>query len=90
MERQILEWTFVAGAIAAAVASVLAVVMLVRWLRGRRNGRPDMWACRAFLCAAGIAALSTAWLVYERHEKCGPTVARTLCESPIELLRRLS
>jgi hypothetical protein len=56
------------------VASVLALVMLVRWLRGRRNGRPAMWAGRAFVCAVGIAGLSTAWLVYERHEKCDRTV----------------
>jgi len=88
MEHQTLEWTFVIGAVAAVVASVLALVMLVRWLRGRRQGRPNMWACRVFLCAIGIAGMSTAWLVYERHEKCDRTVSRTLCESPTEWLRR--
>jgi hypothetical protein len=88
VEHQTLEATFVIGALAGVVASVLALVMLVRWLRGRRNGRPALWAGRAFLCAVGIAGMSTAWLVYERHEKCDRTVSRTLCESPIEWLQR--
>lgn len=88
MEHDTLQRTFVVGAIAAVVAAVLAVVMLVRWLRGRRDGRPVTLATwLVFLGAVSVAGLSTAWLVYERAEKCGPTVARTLCEPPTEWLR---
>jgi hypothetical protein len=64
-----------------------AVVMLVWWLRGRRQGRPVTAAFLAFLISVGVAGLSTAWLAYERHDKCDRTVARTLCESPIDWLR---
>jgi uncharacterized membrane protein YhaH (DUF805 family) len=89
MEHQTLQGTFVVGAIASVVAAVLAVVMLVRWLRDRREGRPSWLACLAFVGAVGIVGLSTAWLVHERAEKCGPTIARTLCKAPTEWLGSL-
>lgn len=82
-----LERAFVLGGIAGVAAIVLAAVMLVWWVRGRRRGRPVALVGLAFLLAAAVAGTSTGWLAYERHQKCGQTVARTLCESPIDWLR---
>jgi hypothetical protein len=76
------------GAIAVLLATVVAVVMLVRWVRCRRGGRPvTSVTWMVFLGAVTVAALSTAWLVHERADKCDQTVARTLCEPPTEWLR---
>jgi hypothetical protein len=68
---------------------VVAVAMVVRGVRGRRGGRPVAPATwMMFLGAVSVAGLSTGWLVHERIDKCDRTVARTLCESPLEWLRR--
>jgi hypothetical protein len=75
--------------IAAAVAGVVAIVLLVHCVRPRRDGRRALSATwLVFLGAVSVAGLSTAWLVHERADKCDRTVARTLCESPRDWLRR--
>ena len=83
MEHDTLQGAFVV----ATAASVLTVVTLIWWVRGRRHARSVTQAGVALLISVGIAVLSTGWLAYERHEKCDRTVARTLCESPIDWLR---
>jgi hypothetical protein len=87
MEHDTLQGAFVVGGVAAIAATALAVVMLVSWARGRRCGRPVAMAGLAFLVSAALAVTSAGWLTYQRHEKCGRTVARTLCESPIDWIR---
>jgi drug/metabolite transporter (DMT)-like permease len=83
MEHDTLEAAF----FVAVGASAVCVVMLIPWVRGRRQGHSAPWTGVALLISVGIAALSTGWLAYERHEKCDRTVARTLCGSPIDWLR---
>jgi hypothetical protein len=79
--------TLQAAFFVAAAASAVAIVMLIPWVRSRRQGGSAPWTGVALLISVGIAALSTGWLAHERHEKCDRTVARTLCESPIDWLR---
>jgi hypothetical protein len=64
----------------------MAALMLVWWYRGRRRGQPVVVAAAAFFVCVAVAGASAGWLVYERHEKCGPTVARALCQSPVDWL----
>jgi uncharacterized membrane protein YidH (DUF202 family) len=90
MEHETLQGSFALALIAVGVATVLAVVMLVRIRRGRRGGQPVASATwLAFLVAMSIAGVSTGYFVYERSQKCDRTVSRTLCESPREWLRHL-
>jgi cytochrome bd-type quinol oxidase subunit 1 len=90
MEHQTLQGTFLVAVLAAVVAAALAVVIGAWWLWGRRQGRSFRSATAVgFLCAVAVSAASTGWLMHERAQKCGPTVARTLCESPMEWFRSL-
>jgi hypothetical protein len=79
-----LSWTYVVASVAAVTASALAVVTLVLWVRARRQGRSAASARVALLISATVIGLSAGWLIYQRHQKCKPTVSRTLCESPID------
>lgn len=88
MEHDALERAFLVGGMAGVAAAVLAAVMLVWWVRGQRRGRSTALAGAAFLVCAAVAGTSAGWLAYERHEKCDRTVVRTLCESPVDWLRR--
>jgi len=83
VEHDALQGTFLIGALAV----VLAVVLFVWWFRCRKLGRQVRVVRLALLICLGVAGVSTAWLVYERHEKCGTGVSRTLCDSPIDWLR---
>jgi ABC-type Fe3+ transport system permease subunit len=85
--RDSLYWTYVIASLAAVTASVLAVVMLILWVRARRQGRSVASAAVTFLVSVGIVGLSAGWLTYQRHDKCKPTVSRTLCEPPLDWLR---
>lgn len=82
-----LQRAFLVGGAAAGLAVVVAAVMLVWWLNGRRRGQPAVVAAVALFACVAVAGASAGWLVYQRHEKCGPTVARKLCESPVDFLR---
>ena len=88
MEHDALARAFLIGGLAAMAAAGSAAVMLVWWVRGRRRGRPVVLAGVGFVVCAAIAGTSASWLAQQRHEKCGPTVARTLCESPVDWLRQ--
>ena len=83
MEHDNLQRVFVLG----GVGAVVALAMLVLWVRGLRHGRSVAWARLAFAISFGLSSLSAGWLAYQRHEKCNRNVARTLCDSPIDLLR---
>lgn len=89
MEHENLIRAFVLGGLAAVAAVVLVVVMLVLWIRRRRTGCPVAAIGVAFALSVAIVSLSGGWLAYERHEKCDRTVARKLCESPVDWLRSL-
>jgi hypothetical protein len=89
MEHDNLQRAFVIGGLAAVAAVVLAVIMLALWVRGRRTGHALPAIGIAFALSAAIAGVSAGWLAYERHEKCDRTVARKLCESPVDWLRSL-
>jgi uncharacterized membrane protein len=87
VEHDTLVRAFVGGTIAVVVASAVAVVILVRWMRSRRDARPVTWL--VLLGAITVAVVSMTYLVAERAEKCDRTVNRTLCDSPAEWYRRL-
>ncbi len=87
MERDSLQHTFVIGGIATVRGVVLAAVTFVLWRRGRRAGRAVAAIGVAVTISVLIAGSSVGWLAYQRHEKCDRTVARKLCESPVDWLR---
>jgi hypothetical protein len=87
MEHDNLVRIFVLGGLAAVAAVALAVVMLALWIRRRRSGRPAVAFGVALGLSVAVAGLSGSWLAYQRHEKCDQTVARKLCESPVDWLR---
>lgn len=87
MEHDSLEYAFVLGGIATVLAVVLAARMFVLWRRGRRSGRSVATIGVALAFSVLMAGTSTGWLAYQRHEKCDRTVARKLCESPVDWLR---
>lgn len=72
------------GGVASVLAMGLAAVMLAFWLRERRAGRPVAAVGIALAFSVVIATASGSWLAYQRHEKCDRTVARKLCESPVD------
>jgi hypothetical protein len=77
---------FLIGGFAAGAAVVMAAVMLVWWRKGRSHGQPIVAAAVAFFACVAVAGASAGWLAYQRHEKCGRTVARTLCRPPVDWL----
>ena len=87
VEHDSLQDAFVLGGIATILAVALAVSMVVLWRRGRRAGRSVSAIGVALAFSVLIAGASTGWLAYQRHEKCDRTVARKLCESPVDWLR---
>ncbi len=84
MEHDNLVRAFVLGGLAAGAAVVLGVAMLAVWIRRRRTGRPAVAIGVAFVVSIAIAGVSGGWLANQRHDKCDQTVARKLCESPVD------
>jgi MFS family permease len=89
MEHDNLVRAFVLSGLAAGAAVVLAGFLFTLWIRRRRTGRPVATVGIALVVSVAIAGLSGGWLAYERHEKCDRTVARKLCDSPVDWLRSL-
>lgn len=87
VEHDSLQHAFVLGGIATVLAAVLAASMFMLWRRGRRAGRSVAAIGVALSFSVLTAGASTGWLAYQRHEKCDRTVARKLCESPVDWLR---
>ena len=87
MEHDRLQLAFVLGGIATVLAVVMAAGMSVLWRRSRRAGRSVAAIGVALACSVLMAAASTGWLAYQRHQKCDRTVARKLCGSPVDWLR---
>ena len=84
--RDSLYWTYVIASIAVVAASLLAAVMLFLCVRARRQGNPVAALGVTLVVSLVIIGLGAGWLAYQRHEKCKPTVSRTLCEPPLEWL----
>ena len=87
VEHDSLQQAFVLGGIATALAVILATSMFVLWRRGRRATRSVGASGVALALSVLTAGATTGWLAYQRHEKCDRTVARKLCESPVDWLR---
>lgn len=87
MEHDSLQHAFVLVGIAMGLAMVLGVgLFLLR--RRRRQARRSVAAIGVALAVSVFTAgASMGWLAYQRHEKCDQTVARKLCESPVDWLR---
>jgi ABC-type Fe3+ transport system permease subunit len=85
--RDSLYWTYVMASVAAVTASLLALIMLVLWVRARRQGHPAATVGVTLVISFVVVGLGVGWLAYQRHDKCKPTVSRTLCEPPLDWLR---